>query len=118
MSDAGPTIGSYDGMDADEPYPGVHRRAFDAQAATVTRYDFDPSASFPLHRHPQEQVTVVDEGSVKMRIGNREWELIAGGWSVVPGGLEHGITAGPGGARITAIVIPRREQASTYEVVA
>lgn len=110
-------IGSYDALDADEPYPGIHRRAFDAQAATVTRYDFAPCASFPLHRHPQEQVTLVDKGAIRMQVGEREWELGAGGWSVVPGGLEHAITAGPDGARITAIIVPRREAAGAYEVV-
>jgi len=117
MSEAAPTIGSYDAIAADEPYPGIRRRAFDAQAATVTRYEFAPRASFPLHRHPQEQVTLVDEGAIRMQIGERECELAAGSWSVVPGGLEHAITAGPDGARITAIIVPRREAAGAYEVV-
>jgi quercetin dioxygenase-like cupin family protein len=92
------------------------RRKFDAAGATVTSYEFSPGASFPLHRHTHEQITLVDEGSVHMRIGEDEPELSTGGWSVVPGGIEHGVTAGPTGARITAIIIPRRESGA-YEVV-
>jgi quercetin dioxygenase-like cupin family protein len=117
MTDDAWTVGSYSGIEPDEPYPGVQRRAFDAQSATVTRYDFAPSAIFPLHRHPQEQVTIVDSGTVTMRIAETECALEAGAFSVVRGGVEHGITAGPDGARITAIVVPRRERAGAYEVV-
>ena len=111
-----PAVGTFAGLASDEPYPGVVRRTFDAAGATVTSYEFSPGASFPLHRHTHEQITLVDEGSVRMRIGEDEPELSAGGWSVVPGGIEHGVTAGPTGARITAIIVPRRESGA-YEVM-
>jgi unsaturated pyranuronate lyase len=111
-----PAVGTFAGLASDEPYPGVVRRTFDAAGATVTSYEFSPGASFPLHRHPHEQITLVDEGSVRMRIGEDEPELSTGGWSVVPGGIEHGVTAGPTGARITAIIVPRRESGA-YEVM-
>jgi quercetin dioxygenase-like cupin family protein len=111
-----PAVGRFAELASDEPYPGVVRRTFDAAGATVTSYEFSPGASFPLHRHMQEQITLVDEGSVHMRIGGDEPELSMGDWSVVPGGIEHGVTAGPSGARITAIIIPRRESGA-YEVV-
>lgn len=100
--------GTFAALASDEPYPGVVRHAFDAQNMTVTRYDFAPGATFPLHRHSQEQVTIVHEGSVRMTLGQEVQELGAGGWSVVPGDLEHGITAGPEGASFTAIIVPRR----------
>jgi quercetin dioxygenase-like cupin family protein len=111
-----PAVGTFAGLASDEPYPGVVRRTFDAAGATVTTYAFSPGASFPLHRHTHEQITLVDEGSVRMRIGEDEPELSTGGWSVVPGGIEHGVTAGPTGARITAIIVPRRESGA-YEVM-
>jgi quercetin dioxygenase-like cupin family protein len=109
-------VGTFAELPSDEPCPGVVRRTFDAAGATVTSYEFSAGASFPLHRHAQEQITLVEEGSVSMRIGDREPELSAGGWSVVPGEVEHGVTAGPTGARITAIVVPRRE-GGAYEVL-
>jgi len=116
MSDR--AVGSFAQLAPDEPYPGVVRRAFDSEAATVTRYEFEPGASFPLHRHRQEQITLIEAGSVRMSIAGREEELEAGAWSVVAGGVEHGIVAGPDGARIVAVVVPRRESADAYEVTA
>jgi quercetin dioxygenase-like cupin family protein len=117
MTDAVRT-GTFGGLDADEPHPGITRRAFDSAGATVTSYEFRPGAAFPLHRHPQEQITLVDAGAITMRLGGESRELLPGAWSVVAGDVEHGITAGPDGARITAIIVPRRANADAYEVVA
>jgi len=101
----------------DEPHPGVTRRTFDAAGATVAVYDFQSGARFPLHRHAQEQITLVDAGTVTMSLGAERRELAAGDWSIVAGDVEHGIVAGPAGARITAIIVPRRAGADAYEVV-
>jgi quercetin dioxygenase-like cupin family protein len=110
--------GTFAAVDADEPYPGVVRRSVDAQGATATRYEFRPGAAFPLHRHPQEQITFVEHGGIRMRLGAEEQELGPGSYSVIPGGVEHGITAGADGAVVTAIVVPRRAAADAYEEVA
>jgi quercetin dioxygenase-like cupin family protein len=115
MSDA--ITGRLEELDADKPYPGVVRRAFDGQGATVTRYEFRPGASFPVHRHEQEQITLIDEGTVRMTIGERELELAAGGWSVIPPNIPHGITAGDADARVTAIIVPRRQAPGDYQEV-
>jgi quercetin dioxygenase-like cupin family protein len=112
-----PATGRIEELEADAPYPGVVRRAFDGQGATVTTYEFQPGASFPVHRHEQEQITLIDEGAVRMTIGERELELAGGAWSVVPPGIAHGITAGDAGARITAIIVPRRQAPGDYQEV-
>jgi quercetin dioxygenase-like cupin family protein len=104
-------------MAVDEPFPGVSRRCFDAAGATVSNYTFSPEATFPVHRHAQEQITLIDQGIAFLRLGNETLQLGSGDWTVIPGGLEHGITAGPGGARVTAIVVPRRTDADAYEVL-
>ena len=101
--------GRFDNLAAEEPYPGVRRRTVQSEHATVAEYAFEPGASFPLHEHPQEQVTLVLEGDVDLSAGGATERLAAGAWSVVPGGVEHGVTAGAGGARIVALVVPRRE---------
>jgi unsaturated pyranuronate lyase len=115
MSD--PATGRIDDLEADTPYPGVLRRAFHGQGATVTAYEFRPGASFPVHRHQQEQITFIEQGAVRMTIGERELELAAGGWSVVPPGIAHGITAGDAGARLMAIIVPRRQTPDDYHEV-
>jgi len=109
--------GSFDALGADEPYPGLERRVFDADGATVTEYRFAPGARFPLHRHPQEQITLVSDGDVEMTVAGEVLRLSAGAWSVVAPEIEHGITAGRSGARIVAIVVPRRRAPGAYTVV-
>lgn len=111
------TLGSFDSLQVEEPYPGLRRRTFDSDGATVNEYTFAPGASFPLHRHPQEQITLVLEGKVTMTIERSSSELAAGAWSVVGPDVEHGITAGAKPARILAIVLPRRRSADAYTVV-
>jgi quercetin dioxygenase-like cupin family protein len=111
-------LGSLESLPVAEPYPGLRRRSFDSAGATVNEYAFEPGAQFPLHRHLQEQVTLVLDGEVEMTIDGRVSTLAAGAWSVVEPDVEHGITAGPQGARILAIVVPRRSAADAYTVIA
>ena len=108
--------GRFDGLDNAAPDPGVRRRTLHAQRMTLSEYTFDPGATFPLHRHPQEQVTLVEAGEVHLTVAGATETLAAGAWSVVPGGVEHGITAGADGARIVAIVSPRRDGAGDITV--
>ena len=89
-----PQFGSFDAVPVDEPWPGVRRTAFDTTRATVTRYEFEPGAVFPLHRHPQEQITVLEAGEAEFTVGDEVKVLHPGAWSVVPPGVEHGMTAG------------------------
>jgi quercetin dioxygenase-like cupin family protein len=114
----GGEAGRFDELRAEEAYPGVTRRSFSSSEATVTSYTFEPGASFPLHSHPQEQVTLVTGGSVEMTVEGTVTTHEEGAWSVVSGGVEHGITAGPGGATIVAVIVPRREAADDYELSA
>jgi quercetin dioxygenase-like cupin family protein len=117
MSENRPLVGRFDELNEDEPYPGVHRRVFDGERATVTQYEFDPGAEFPLHRHPQEQITLVEDGTVVFTVGGRPNELQSGGWSIVGPNVEHGLRAGAEGARILAVLVPRREGANEYELL-
>jgi quercetin dioxygenase-like cupin family protein len=100
----------------DEPWPGVRRRALDSQGATVTQYDFDAAAEFPLHSHPQEQITLIQEGEVELTVAGEVKQLAPGDWSVIPPKVEHGIRASAAGARFLAIIVPRRETPNAYTV--
>jgi quercetin dioxygenase-like cupin family protein len=108
--------GGFADLRGEEVYPGVVRRSFSSQHTTVAAYEFAPGATFPLHRHPAEQVTLVQDGEVDFTIAGVEHRMGPGAWSVVAGGVEHGITAGDDGARFIAIVSPRRERPDDYEV--
>lgn len=109
--------GRFDELPAEEVYPGVVRRSFTSDKATVTRYSFAPGATFPLHRHPQQQTTLIEAGDVKMTVGDHAEPMSAGDWSVIEADVEHGIRGGAGGAQVLAIVIPPRASADAYTVV-
>jgi quercetin dioxygenase-like cupin family protein len=109
--------GRFADLPAEEPYDGVRRRSFDSAAATVTEYVFEPGARFPIHRHPQEQITLIQEGDVVLSASGELSVLAAGDWSGLSPDVEHGIQAGPRGARFLAIIVPRRDRADAYTVV-
>ncbi|MCY4086663.1 MAG: cupin domain-containing protein [Actinomycetia bacterium] len=111
-------LGDFAAMEPESPFPGVERRFFHAERSTVSRYTFAGGASFPLHHHPEEQVTLIESGSVTFTIDEQVHELTAGAWSVVGPDVPHGLTAGPDGATIIGIVTPRRTSSSDYTVVA
>ncbi len=103
-------FGSFDEIPAETPYEGIDRRVLGTSKATVQEYRFDPGATFPLHRHPQEQITLVLEGEVSFIAHGRPRELGPGAWSVVSADVDHGITAGAVGARFLAILVPPRKE--------
>lgn len=103
-------FGSFGQIDAETPYDGIDRRVLTTAKATVQEYRFEPGASFPIHDHSQEQITVVLDGDVSFSAGGESRELRAGEWSVVPGDVPHGVTAGPAGARFIAILVPPRRE--------
>jgi quercetin dioxygenase-like cupin family protein len=110
------SLGSFGDLVPEEPFPGVVRFGFSSEHATVNRYTFAPGASFPTHRHPQEQITVIEEGEMELTTAEGTQRLAAGDWTVFPGEVEHGLRAGVGGARVLAIIVPRREGANEYTV--
>lgn len=110
-------LGSFENLPADEVYEGVIRRTFSSDHATVTSYAFSPRARFPLHRHPQEQITLVVTGDIQLTVADEIDELSAGQWAITGPDVEHGVLAGPDGATVFAIIVPRRESADAYTVV-
>ena len=101
-------FGSFEESSADSPHAGILRRVVTTAKATVTEYRFDPGATFPIHEHAEEQITLVLDGEITFTAAGRSRELNAGAWSVVPGEVAHGVTAGAAGARFLAIVVPPR----------
>lgn len=103
-------FGSFDQIGVERPYEGINRRVLTTSKATVQEYFLEPDATFPLHRHPQEQLTLVLEGELSFTSGGDGHQLTAGSWSVVLGDVDHGITAGSAGARFLAILVPPRKE--------
>ena len=110
-------IGTFRTGAGDRPFPGILRRSLDTDEATVVSYQFEAGASFPLHRHAEEQITFVEEGEIEFRLAGESRRLAAGDWAVTAPEAPHGVVAGPAGARILAVIIPRRRTGDGYVVV-
>ena len=106
--------GSLTALPTERPFPGVTRASFSSEHATLASYRFEPGARFPLHSHPQEQITLVEEGEVEVTIAGSTLSMQPGDWAIAPADVEHGLVAGPNGARVIAIVVPRRGHADEY----
>jgi len=110
--------GRLDDLAAGEPHPGVQRRVLHGEHATLTHYRFAPGAAFPVHRHRQEQLTVVVGGSVTLVGEGPPRELAAGAWFTAVPGAPHGLTAGGDGAEVIAVVAPARGADEAVELLA
>jgi quercetin dioxygenase-like cupin family protein len=107
---------SLDRLPWEEVYPGVRRRIVGAERMTLTTYRFGPGGRFPRHRHPQEQLVLVQEGSMTFASPEQTVTLTPGHVLVIPADVPHQATAGPHGAALMSVVAPARQSASDYQV--
>ncbi|HEX5166115.1 MAG TPA: cupin domain-containing protein [Thermomicrobiales bacterium] len=83
------------GIEASEPFPGIVRQALVTATSTIVRYTYHPGCVFPVHQHPEEQLTLVHSGEIEFEVADEPVILRAGQIAVIPGGVPHG-------ARVTA----------------
>ena len=99
---------------SNRPFPGVERRTSQTAQATLVTYSFAPGAGFPRHAHPEEQITVVLCGQAEFEVDDTTREICADQLVVVPGSVPHALKAGPDGARVLAVIVPRRGDPDAY----
>lgn len=119
MSARAAIVGEVRDLVAETPYAGVTRRSIAGDACTVAVYEFAAGAEFPLHAHPQEQVTFVQSGQARFVAPDSDIDvtLTPGGWSLVAPDIPHKVIAGPQGTRFLAVIAPARSS-DGYRVVA
>ena len=106
----------------DEALPGVTRQVIQGQRQTLVRYVYAPGAVFPVHQHPQEQITLVLRGRLRFTVKavengrERSVELGPGEVVVIPGGTDHGAEV-TGGEEVETLnmLSPRREAAPVVD---
>jgi mannose-6-phosphate isomerase-like protein (cupin superfamily) len=108
MRKANPSSNRIDELPKRTPYPGVECWSFSSSRATVTKYRFAANARFPLHDHPEEQIVLVEEGTLEFALGDATISMRGGDWAVVEPDVPHGATAGSHGAEFVAVVVPAR----------
>lgn len=90
--------------------PGLSARIFVGDHAMLSVVTIEPNATGSIHSHPQEQWGVMLEGDGVRTQDGEEFPVKAGDFWCTPGGVSHGLRAGPDGARVLDIFSPPRDE--------
>ena len=90
--------------------PGLTARIFAGDHAMLSVVSLAPNAEGKVHSHPQEQWGVILEGEAVRIQDGEEIPVKAGDFWRTPGGVPHGLRAGPQGARVLDIFSPPRDE--------
>jgi quercetin dioxygenase-like cupin family protein len=94
-----------------EVFPGIGRQILDGERQTVVRYVYQPGAEFPVHHHPEEQITLVISGRIEFTVAGEIVVLGAGQAAVIPPNVPHGARViGDQPVETFNSLSPRREQ--------
>ena len=102
-------IGSIDIWD------GVAARVVEGDLCSLAVVELDPGAVVAEHRHANEQLGLVLQGSVSFRIGDEERVLGPGGTWRIPSDAPHEVHAGPEGAVVVDVFAPVRDDWAALE---
>jgi len=96
--------------------PGVVRRSFSGDGATLAFTTLEPGHEAFPHAHPHEQIEYLLAGRVRFVVGDEETILEQGGLLVVPGGVTHyAETLGDEPALALSVFSPRRDDYTAEE---
>ena len=89
---------------------GISANIFVGDQAMLSVAELAPNAKGQIHSHPQEQWGVLLKGSgVRIQEGT-EFPVKEGDFWCTPGGVEHGLVAGPQGCKVLDIFSPPRDE--------
>ena len=83
---------SWAAIAAASPAPGIERRMAVGDRLMICRLRFDPLVVTPVHRHPHEQMTMVERGRVRFFIQGEERIAVPGDVLHFASNVEHGAT--------------------------
>jgi quercetin dioxygenase-like cupin family protein len=112
---AGSTVRvAWDDVPSEVVLPGVERQTVQGERQTLVRYRYAPGSVFPVHAHPEEQVTAVLSGRIVFDVAGERHEVGPGEVVVIPGGVPHGAAvAGDEPVETLNALSPRRAAGPT-----
>lgn len=90
-------------------WDGIAGRAIHGAELTLGLVELEPGIHLPEHRHPNEQLGIVIEGSITFTVGDETRELGPGGTWRIPGDVPHSADVGPEGAVVIDVFAPPRK---------
>jgi quercetin dioxygenase-like cupin family protein len=89
--------------------PGVRMQPLFGDGAMLNLLEFEPNSNVPEHDHPHEQLGMVIEGELVLRIDGVDHRLSAGNAYQIPGGIRHGAWTEGSTCRVLDVFQPVRE---------
>ncbi len=86
----------------------VRARRIEGERITFALVELAANAEVPEHRHENEQLGMVIEGTVIFTIDDESRELGPGGTWCIPSGAAHHVDVGPEGAIVIDVFAPTR----------
>jgi quercetin dioxygenase-like cupin family protein len=83
---------SWSSIPSESPAPGIERRMAVGEKLMICRLRFAPFTVTAVHRHPHEQMTLVERGRVRFFIEGEERTAGPGDVLQFPSNIEHGAT--------------------------
>jgi unsaturated pyranuronate lyase len=89
-------------------WAGVNARVVNGERMTLATVDLDPGAAVAEHRHENEQLGFVIQGSITFTIAGEKRELRPGDAYTIPSDVPHEAVAGPDGCTVVDVFAPVR----------
>ncbi|MGA8752941.1 cupin domain-containing protein [Candidatus Deferrimicrobium sp.] len=90
--------------------PGVTAKIASGEKLMFSLVTLAPNAVVPTHSHPHEQMGMMVSGTMEFTIAGETRVFSGNELYLVPGGVSHSATAGPGGAVALDAFSPPREE--------
>ena len=88
-SSAGGSVTPTDAITSYEIASGLFFRPFYAENLSLNFVTFPPDSGFPMHVHPEEQVSIVQEGEMEITIGAETFQVRPGDVIHFPPNVAH-----------------------------
>ncbi len=89
--------------------PKLTQQVFSTKNVMLVRYVYEPGLRFPEHSHPQEQVTLIEEGELEFEIAGEKVVLKEGDICSISPNIPHATTVKDKRAVAISIFTPVKE---------
>jgi len=85
------TVHDWSRIPEEQLNPRVGRKVIHSRTMTIARLSLQAGAVVPLHSHPNEQISMVEKGTLKFLLDDREQIVRAGEMLEIPPNLPHSV---------------------------
>jgi quercetin dioxygenase-like cupin family protein len=97
------TLGSWRDLEAQDAQNYLDQQVIATDRITVVRCVYKDGSDFPEHFHPQEQITIVEEGTLEFTIAGETIEVRGGQMITINPKIRHATRVAAGGGQVVAL---------------